>query len=183
MKKRLISWLRQLQFFSDQAWYGPIIGSLALADNFVFIIPTDGILISSTILSPRKWVIFGLCVGFGTTLGAVLLAGLVDFYGLNFIHSFMPGIEKIELWKVTQAFFDTYGLWVVFAVSLTPLPQPIPIILAALSGSPVVEIGLAAAAGRFTKCLTLAYLSSHMPKLISHIWGLNKELKELGMKT
>lgn len=182
LKKRLVSWIQQIQTFSDQLWYGPLIGGLALADNFVFIIPTDGILISSTMLSPRKWVSFALCVGLGATTGAIALATVIDLYGTDFIHSFMPGIKEMMFWKTTQNFFDSYGLWVVFVVSVTPLPQQAPIILAALAGSPLVEIGLATGVGRMIKYFIMAYVSSHMPKLIARFWGFKKELKELGIK-
>ena len=72
-----------LQAYVSRWWYPPFIGFLAALDNIVVIIPNDGILISSAMLAPKKWLRISVWVAVGSTLGAVFLAHLVQFHGMQ----------------------------------------------------------------------------------------------------
>lgn len=84
--KSLKDWIgrsvHQLQSYVDQAWYPPLIGILALIDNIVVVIPNDGILISSSMLAPKRWFNLALWVSIGSTLGALLLIVIIEKQGL-----------------------------------------------------------------------------------------------------
>jgi membrane protein YqaA with SNARE-associated domain len=70
-----------LQRFVDRTWYPPFIGFLAALDNIVIVIviviPNDGILISSSMLTPKRWFVLALSVAVGSSIGALVLAALV----------------------------------------------------------------------------------------------------------
>jgi membrane protein YqaA with SNARE-associated domain len=179
--ERIKSYVRFLQRFADRIWYPPLIGFLSALDNFIIIIPNDGILISSSMLTPKRWFHLALCVSIGSTVGAVLLAALVEYQGLPWILEVFPGINQTTIWKWTEQFFSQYGLLVVFIVAITPIMQQPAVILAALAFTPLSEICAIIFAGRFVKFLAMAYAGSHAPRLLSKMWGIKDELHEVGV--
>lgn len=171
--------IHQLRLYSRFWWYPYLIGVLVAADSFLLIVPTDAMTVSAVILEPKKWIRYGMLVAISSTIGAVILAALVDFYGIDFIHSFFPGLEETKMWIWTDEFMQSYGLLVVFVVAVTPLTQPPSVILAALSHLPLSQISIAIFLGRTIKYLLIAWVSSHAPKLLGKMWGLRKEIEEV----
>ncbi len=170
-----------LQKFADRIWYPPFIGVLAALDNLVLIIPNDGILISSSMLTPRRWFLLALCVAIGSTIGAVGLAALVELKGVPWLIELYPGIDQTTTWQMTDDFFHRYGLIVVFIVAVTPILQQPAVVFASLAQIPLIHLGAVIFVGRFIKFLIMAYVGSHAPKLLSRMWGLKGELKEVGI--
>jgi membrane protein YqaA with SNARE-associated domain len=171
-----------LQRYADRYWFAPLIGFLAALDNFVIIIPNEGILISSSMVIPKRWFIFALNIAIGSTLGALALAALVEFQGLPFILKIFPGINETTLWAMMLKFFERYGLFFIFVVAITPIAQQPSIILASLANTPFLKLALVVFLGRSIKFFILAYAATHAPRLLSKIWGVKKELKEVGIE-
>jgi len=182
IQDRIKTYVRFLQQYVDRIWYPPLIGLLSAIDNFVIVIPTDGILISSSMLTPKRWLSLALWVTFGSTIGAVLLAAVVEYQGLPWIQAMYPGASESAIWKWTDEFFDQYGLIIVFAVAISPTMQHPSIILAALANTPLIEIAVVVFVGRFIKYLIMAYAGSHAPRLLSKMWGVKGELSEVGIE-
>ncbi len=172
-----------LQAFVDRVWYPPLVGLLAALDNFVIVIPNDGILISSSMLTPKRWFTLALCIAVGSTIGALGLAALIEFQGLPWILEFFPGADQTSTWTMTEEFFEKYGLIVVFIVAATPLMQQPAVILAGLADTPLLVLGSVIFSGRFIKFLIMAYIGSHAPRLLNRMWGLKGELDDVGIKT
>lgn len=173
---------QKLEQYADRAWYPPLIAVLSILDNLIIIIPNDGILIASSMLIPKRWMIYAISITIGSTIGALTLSALVQHHGLPWILDFYPGLDQSEMWKLTDEFFDKYGLWMVFLIGVTPLTQQPIIILAALANTPFTKLALALFAGRLIKFHVMAYLGSHSPRLLKKIWGMNDELKDAGIK-
>lgn len=186
MSQELHKYIRQtiktMQKFADRLWYPPLIGLLAALDNIVVIIPNDGILISSSMLIPKRWLGFAFAVAVGSTIGAMALASLIELKGLPWILELYPGLNESNIWQVTDRFFKDYGLLVVFAVAITPLPQQPAVILASLAATSLTQLALVIFIGRFLKFIVMAYLGSHAPKLLTKLWGVKDELDEVGIK-
>lgn len=170
-----------LQRHAGRGWYAPLIGLLSAIDTVVIVIPTDGILISSSMLKPRRWFLFAFSIAFGSTLGALALAALVGLQGHDWVLSAYPGIDESALWLWTERVFHSYGLYLVFAIALTPLAQQPAVILAGLAETPLAELAVALFAGRLIKYILLAYIGSHAPRLLSKLWGLDSDLKDAGV--
>ena len=177
--KSAVAWLQK---FVDRIWYPPLISLLAAADNFIVVVPTDGILISSSMVTPKRWFVLALSVALGSTIGATALAGLVEFQGLPWILEYFPGINETKTWSLTMEFFNHYGLVLVFLIAATPLMQQPSVILASLANTPIMHLALVIFAGRFLKFLLMAYLGSHAPKVLKKLWGIKGELKDAGVK-
>jgi membrane protein YqaA with SNARE-associated domain len=175
-------YVAQLEKFADRIWYAPLIGLLAALDCFLLIIPNDGILIASCMLTPKRWALYGITISVGSTIGAVVLSYVAGTQGLPWVQEFFPGIEASWAWVWTEDFFAKYGLLVVFLVSASPLMQQPIIVLSALSHTPLMTLAVVFFSGRILKFMLLAYISSHSPQYLKKIWGIKSELKDVGVK-
>lgn len=182
LHERIRGMVKILQHHVDRLWYAPFLGFLAGLDNLVVVVPTDGILISSTILKPRRWLILAFSVAFGSTLGALALAAVVEFQGLPWILEHYPGLQESSMWLWTEEFFKSYGLLVVFGVAVTPLMQQPAVILASLANTSFAKLAIVIFSGRLIKYLFMAYLASHAPKVLGKLWGIKGELKDAGVE-
>jgi membrane protein YqaA with SNARE-associated domain len=180
--EKIKTYVQALQRYVDRVWYPPLVGLLAALDNLVVVIPNDGILISSSMLIPKRWFVLALSITIGSTVGAVALAALVELHGLPWILEMYPGINETKMWILSENFFDQYGLLVVFAVAATPLMQQPAVILASLANVPLIELAVVIFVGRFLKFLLMAYLGSHAPRVLGKLWGLKGDLKDAGVE-
>jgi membrane protein YqaA with SNARE-associated domain len=182
LHSKLKSYVATVQGFADRYWYPPFIGFLAALDNFIIIIPNDGILISSSMLTPKRWLWLAFCVAVGSTIGAVGLAALIETLGLPWLIEMFPGIDQSPTWKMTDEFFSQYGLIVVFIVALAPIMQQPAVILACLADTRLLLLGVVIFVGRFIKFIVMAYVGSHAPRLLEKMWGVKDELADAGIK-
>ncbi len=182
LHEKIRNYVKILQRYADRFWYPPFIGFLAALDNLVVIIPNDGILISSSMLMPKRWFILALSVAIGSTVGAITLAALVELQGLPWILELYPGVSETKTWILSMQFFEQYGMLLVFAVAITPFMQQPAVILASLANTPLLELAAVIFVGRFIKFLVMAYLGSHAPRMLGKLWGLKGELKDVGVK-
>lgn len=174
--------VKYLQTFIDRVWYGPLIGVLALIDNIILVIPNDGILVSSSMLVPKKWLRFAVFISVGSTIGAVVLAALIEWYGVPFLQIYFPDIVSSRSFQVTESFFQDYGLWVVFFVALMPLIQQPAVVLAALAETPLWKLAIVVFIGRIVKFLIMSWVASHAPNYLAKMWGLSGELEDVGLQ-
>lgn len=174
--------MTKLQKFSSYFWYAPLVSALALADNFIVVVPTDGILISSSMLNPRKWFYYAVFIAVGSTIGAVALSYVVGAHGLPWILELFPAINQTRSWELTSEFFEKYGLLVVFVVAATPFIQQPAIILATLAHTPYFKLAIVVFVGRLIKYMVMSYIASHAPRLLTKMWGLKDEMKDAGVE-
>ena len=178
---KIKKYVKILQKYANRIWYPPFIGLLAALDNLVIIVPNDGILISSAMLTPRRWFTLALCVAIGSTLGAIVLATFVETQGLHWILEMYPGINENKSWVWTENFFEKYGMLLVFVVAITPLMQQPAIIIASLAKTPLLLLAVIIFSGRFIKFLVMSSLGSHAPRFLNKIWGVKGELDDAGV--
>lgn len=181
--KRIIEWFYYFEKFIDRWWYAPVLGFLAAIDHYVIVFPIVGMLISSVFLQHRKWLSLSLWSAIGSWFGAWLLAGIAQFFGLIFIQSHFPKMLETPAWEWAHHFFSQHGVWLVFLMGLAPLPQQPPVIIAAIAGASVWEIGIVLLAARLIKFTLIGYLASHAPQKLSRFRSLRKELTELHVET
>ncbi|MFA6236287.1 MAG: VTT domain-containing protein [Bacteriovorax sp.] len=174
--------VKKLHRFVGRIWFPPMLILLSMLDVLVIVIPADGILVSSSMLKKKRWPFFALSVAIGSTLGALLLFFLVDYYGLGKILEFYPGINQSHAWNWTLKFFNQYGLLVVFLVGLTPFSQQPVLLMAALSELAFVPLVTAIFFSRIIKFSVMAYIATRAPRMLKKIWGVKNELKDAGVK-
>jgi membrane protein YqaA with SNARE-associated domain len=182
MPKRLQSLIAFLQAHARSWWYTPLIALLAAADAFVVVIPTDGLLVSACLLNPRRWIYSVLLITLGSTIGAWALAALLEIHGLPLLLEIAPGIEQTRAWIWSDRMMDEWGAIALFLVALSPLAQHPAVALAALANMPLGEIFLLVFAGRLVKYGAWGWISTHTPKMLKNIWGLQGDLEEAGVE-
>lgn len=182
MSKRVEAWVRKLQKYADRWWYAPLIGLIAFLDYFIIIIPTDGLLVSATMLAPKRWWLLALLMAIGSSLGAWTLAAILQVHGLPFLLELSPGVDQSALWRWSDRLMDGWGGWAVFLIGASPLMQHPVVALAVLAGMPLEALFAYMFGGRLLKFLVLAWISTHAPRLLRKLWGIQDELKETGVK-
>jgi membrane protein YqaA with SNARE-associated domain len=178
LKKSIFQSIRQLQSFADRIWYPYLLGLLAALDFFVVVIPTDGLIISSTLLRPQGWLRFALLTAIGSTLGSALLLWITNELGVPYLLDSFGGLTNNSFWIWSLNFFKEHGLIVVFLIAATPLAQQPAVLLASLAETPFKNFLFIYLLGRLCKYLFMSYVSSHAPSLISKMWGIQDEIHE-----
>ncbi len=173
--------IAKLRGFANRIWFPPLLLLLAALDALLIVIPTDGILISSSMLMKKRWISFGLFVAVGSAIGSLTLISLVNHIGIDQILQLYPGVDQTQVWKVTLNFFSEYGLLVVFLVGVTPFTQQPALIMAALSDIPYAPLAAVILFSRVIKFCLMAYIATHAPRLLSKLWGIQGELKDTGV--
>lgn len=180
MPQRIRSWISILQKHVQSWWYPPFIGILAALDSVVVVIPTDGLLVSASMLNPKRWVYIAIVLTFGSALGALFLGYLLELHGLPLLLKWYPEIAQSKTWMVTDQLMDRWGTLALFAVALSPFMQQPAVILAALAGMPLMQLFGIVFVGRLIKYLALAWISTHAPGMLSKLWGIQGELEDAG---
>jgi membrane protein YqaA with SNARE-associated domain len=178
-ERKLEQLFDRLQQYADRWWYAPLIGFLAFADLFIIVVPTDGLLVTASMMQPKRWIRNFLCVTVGSSLGAILLAILVREQGLPFLLSLAPNLPEHWMWGWSETFLSNYGAWAVGLISFSPLIQHPAVALAALSTMPIPHIAIAVCIGRFFKYLIFSWIASHSPHLLRKLWGIRGELEKV----
>lgn len=148
-------------------------------DHYVIFIPTIGLMVSSVFLAPKRWLSIGLWTATGSALGVLLLGWLAQYLGFSAIMTYYPELLHTPFWNMTHNFFSEHGDWVIFFAGLTPVPQQPPVVIAAIAGTPLIEIGAVLLIATIMKFGFLAYLASHAPQKLNRFSGVRHELDQL----
>lgn len=178
--RRINRWIVRLQRFVDRPWYMPAIALLAAADLFIVVVPTDGLVISSVMLRPKRWLAPAVWAGIGSALGALLLGGLSHYYGEDFVRAAF-GNELLESanWARARDFLEKHGVYALALISWSPLPQQPAVILCGLAHMPAMGITLSVLIGRLSKYMLFAWIATHAPRLFKGWVPARKEILEL----
>ncbi len=158
-----------------------MIALLAGLDAFILIVPTDGLLVGAAMLAPRRWIATTIIVSLGSSLGYLLFAYLLEKHGLPFLLHWSPGLDQASIWMWSNSFFDKWGALALFLVAVGPVPQQPAVALAALAAMPLWEIFSLVLLGRLLKYGFLCWIGTHAPNLLTKLWGMKKELQEVGI--
>ncbi|MBL7666273.1 MAG: hypothetical protein JNM93_14145 [Bacteriovoracaceae bacterium] len=181
-KQKMTVFFQNMSRFAQRAWYQPLVGLLAGLDNFIVIVPTDGLVISSGMLTPKRWPYLAFWTAFGSSAGVAVLAYLVQLKGLPWILDLFPGIDQTKTWTYTAEYFKIYGLYVVFFIAATPMLQQPAVIIAVLVNTPLYKLIPVLFCGRLIKYIIMSYIAAKAPHYLSKMWGLKSDMKAAGLK-
>ena len=176
---RVLKKVQHLQLYSKKWWYQPLMGILAGLDHYVVVIPVDGLLVSSVLLNPKKWFSLAIFFTVGSSLGALGFLFILDSIGIDRLMALFPMIFESRFWTWAQDFFQSHGSWIVLGSGVSPFPQQPAVIVTGLAQVPFWTIAGMLVTGRFIKFMFIAYVSSHAPKKLSKLWGIQGELEEM----
>ena len=169
--------LAKIQLQVQRPYYFLLLGFVTLIDAFVLVIPTDGLLVTSVLGHPKAWLRNALATSIGSVLGSLLLASAIELYGIDLLLTLAPGIETSSAWARSTELMLNYGIYAIFLVGLSPLPQQPIVVIAALAKISLPLLAILLLSGRLLKYLIIAFVSAKSPEYINKIRGIKKELE------
>ncbi|MBS1958254.1 MAG: VTT domain-containing protein [Bdellovibrionales bacterium] len=160
-------------------WYPILLSLLALADMFVLIVPTDGLVVTSAISEPKRGIALTFWSSVGSTLGAVLLFTAVSHYGMPALQWMGPDLPQSSAWHRAEGWIQSYGIGAVLLTSALPIICHPILALAALARLPLTQVAVAMLIGRLFKYGLYCWLASHSPKLLMRFKPLQHEIQEV----
>lgn len=176
---KALAGVRALRRYVDRPWFPFALAGLTFIDFFVVFIPSDGIIVASSMARPKKWFSMAVWMSVGSLLGGVLLAIVTRHYGEPFIAWLSPNLLSSHAWKLSEAWIEKHGVGAMFLIAASPLAQQPSMLLAGLANVSMSEIALALGTGRLIKFLVYSWIASHTPKLIKKIPAIGGELEDL----
>ena len=147
---------------ADRPGYPALVGAVAAVDYLVPGAPTNAVLVAAVLPRPARWRRLGVAFAVGDAVGAVVLAMAVALVG-DPVVAWLQGGEGAALWDRVAGGVDAYGLWVLGALAVTPLPARIATAVLALAGTAPPVIGLVVLAGRLVSYPAVAYVAARAP--------------------
>ncbi|MCM2277166.1 MAG: hypothetical protein NDJ89_03755 [Oligoflexia bacterium] len=167
-KPRWAARIAKIEKFVDQIWYLPLLGGLAAADLFLIFIPTDGFLVTTAMLRPRKWVFASLWAALGSAAGSAAFAWVFATIG--------HGAFSDNGWVRSTAFVEEHGAWALALVTLGPIPINVGVLAAAILDMPPAVVFASVFCGRLGRYLFLAWAATHAPRLLTRLTGVRSEV-------
>ncbi len=164
-----------LKRHSNRWYYLPLVCVFAFLDLFIVVIPTEGMIVMTSVMRPRRWLTTGIAVSLASAAGAFVLAYMANTYGEPFI-TWAAGDNflKSPVWIRTDAAIVNYGFLGLVVFALGPLPAQIAVMICALGSMAPVEILSAFIMGRAPKYIFFSWIASK-----GEVW-LKMEIEQLG---
>jgi membrane protein YqaA with SNARE-associated domain len=146
---------------SGHWWYLPLVCFLAFIDLFIVVLPTEGMIVTTSIMRPRKWLVTAVSVTIASALGALALNIFTHAYGEPFI-AWVAGKDFLHapMWIKMQKWIGNYGFWGLWLVALGPVPVQFAVLICALAYMPPLEIFGAVLFGRAPKYIFFSWLAT-----------------------
>jgi membrane protein YqaA with SNARE-associated domain len=164
--KKSILYLEQ---FSGRWWYDPLLGFLAAADAYIFVVSVEAFLLPAVMVRPKKWALASLWATIGSAIGATSFAYLASRYGEPIVTHFIPDALSSKAWIDSSKYIVEHGFLGLGFISLGPLPQHLAVAIAGLAHMKLTEVFLAILVGRGIKYFFLSWAMTHSPKLLKKL--------------
>jgi membrane protein YqaA with SNARE-associated domain len=136
-------------------WY---LGGLSFAESSFFPIPPDVMLAPMSMAQPAKAWWFALLTTLMSVAGG-LLGYLIGAFAFELIEPLVgPGGHYADAFGQAKAWFDDWGVWVVFVAGFSPIPYKVFTITAGVMAMPLLPFVLASAVGRGCRFFLVAAL-------------------------
>lgn len=168
----MTKFLDRIQRYVNRPWYLPFICFLSFIDLFVLVIPTEGMIVTTGLIRPKRWLATASFVALASSCGALALAWCGASYGEPFVLWLLgENVLKSALWIRTNGWIQNYGFWGLAFIALSPLTQQPAILICALGHMAPLEIGTAVFLGRAPKYLLFSFLATKGPRWFKHRFG------------
>ncbi len=184
MEKWLFKLMKVIQRYMEKPWYVPFISLLAAADAFVFIFPTDLLLITRVFSKRKDWFWVAFAITTGSALGALALAGVIE-HDFQFAARWFgdPSAHPSGHWHRAANFVQQYGAVGVGIVSFSFIPYQLAIIAAATQHVPLLPMFIACWVGRGLKYFIYALLCAYAPHILMKVKKIREHVEKLEAET
>lgn len=136
------------------AWY---LGCLSFAESSFFPVPPDVMLAPMTLARPAAWWRLAALTTLASTAGG-LLGYAIGYFALDLV---TPWLHRLGWWDgyvQARAWFDAWGIWVVFLAGFSPIPYKLFTIASGAAAMALVPFALASFIGRGARFFMVAAL-------------------------
>ena len=133
------------------------LGGLSFAESFFFPIPPDVLLIPMTVARPARAWWFAFLTTVASVLGGVL-GYFIGAFAFEYIELWLQASSYWSEFETTRAWFDEWGVWVIFVTGFSPIPYKLFTITAGLLSLAVLPFVLASFIGRGARFFLVAGL-------------------------
>jgi membrane protein YqaA with SNARE-associated domain len=167
-------WVRWVRKASAHRTFPFYACGIVVADFFFPILPSTALVVSASLIAPRKWISIALGCAFGSAIGAFIIATIFYEYGWLVIEWLFGDLKSAPQWQTIEWAIQTYGIFALLLISALPMPLRVPTLITALAGLPAVAIALTILIGRIIGYGLLANLASKSPQRLLKIPFLRK---------
>lgn len=182
MGKRLEALEGKLQGWLERANRGHHLLGLAALLSFggtlTAAYPVTIIIVTSVMLAPRHWGRLSLGCATGSALAGAVIVGVSHLLGYNEIHTLFPNLIREGTWNEASRWIGDYGVWAIFGVGASPLPQMPLLIFFGIVDDRILEAFLALLGGKILKYALVAWVTQHFPERFAFFRRINGHTQE-----
>lgn len=177
MGKRLEALEKKLQAWLERANRGHHLMALAALLSFGGTIsaayPVTAIIVTAVMLAPHQWLRLSLACSTGSALAGAVVVGVAHWLGYNEIHNAFPNLVSEATWDQASNWVAEYGVWAIFGVGASPLPQMPLLIFFGIVDDRILEAFLALLGGKALKYGVVAWGTQHFPEKFAFFRRIN----------
>ena len=144
--------------------------------------PVTIIIVTSVMLVPRQWLRLSLGCATGSAIAGAVIVGVSHLLGYNQIHVWFPNLLSDQTWNEASRWIDDYGVWAIFGVGASPLPQMPLLIFYGIVDDRVLEAFLALLGGKILKYGAVAWITQHFPDKFAFFRRINDQKNAVDAK-
>lgn len=141
----------------------PASGVLSFLGTVTVAYPVTGVVIPAALLRPFQWQLITLVCALGSGLGATLLAEAAHLWGLAQLEAWFLLTPDASGWQEALDWVGHYGIFSLFLVAASPLPQTPALLLLGVAGHSIPGMFAALFLGKVIKYGAVAWFSSRFP--------------------
>ena len=168
--KKFLDFCKGLPKHASNPWYPYVLGLIAFADYFLFVIPLDAMVVASVVAARRRWFSITMWASFGSTLGAGVFAILIQRFGLIFLQRWAPHLLEDQLAQTITHWLQHYGFWALIGIAMMPIHQHPTVAIAALANISILTIIITMFIGRQLKYCIYTWVATHAKNGLSSLW-------------
>jgi membrane protein YqaA with SNARE-associated domain len=158
----------------SRAVYLLTITALAFIFTVSMSIPAVTVVIGAVLLRPDRWKQPVLCSSLGSAIGGVALYLLFHHLGWNEIAAAYPDLVQSKAWTDATKWIEAYGVWALFAIAASPLPQTPALIFTAVSPLLAEDVFFALFLAKLVKYGIYGWLAAKCPVRFGYVAGRRK---------
>jgi len=177
MGKRLACLEQKLQVWMVRANQGNYLLGLSAAISFGGTIsaayPVTAVIVTAVLMAPHRWLALSAACSLGSALAGSIIVGVSHILGYNEINHLFPHLISPQTWAEASRWIDDYGIWAIFGIGASPLPQMPLLVFFGIVDDRIFEAFMALFAGKLIKYTVVAWVAQHFPEKLSFFKRMN----------
>jgi membrane protein YqaA with SNARE-associated domain len=145
--------------------YFLIVAGLAFSLTISMTIPAVSIVIGAILLRRDRWLGLVLVASLASAIGGMVLYLIFHHLGWSQVATAYPDLMQSRVWADATRWISNYGVWALFVVAASPLPQTPALIFTAVSRLPAEDVFFALFLAKLLKYGIYGFVAARFPSL------------------